>query len=336
MISARLKIGRGATEDIYEKWGLIWLKSDVVYSPPMKPCDSTSYAEESGEHIDYRAVGAAFDYKTTFLIESPSGALTGVNAKIAAFNAALCRKNRDVRVFNKVALYSDYQRVKIVGMPRPISEATELYRRPDGTGMDCAVVEWTIRVYDPMLCDFDLKGSGAKEIPIQLTLTTDGVDVYVHTSRELEEGEEVYILRRGSTKRKHNNGEHHKWAVSYDFTPDKRRPTSLVKLGEGGKIIKKEDGETYGYHDTFGWDWTVYLDSKHGRLVARIQKASKSHYRAFVEDNFYKGITYGVAVYKVGEGNRVNDRRSNVAYFRCGVYVRDGADPDAWYQWISV
>lgn len=158
MIKVRLQIAGGGIEDTFDEWGLIYIDSDDRTEAPIKNRETTSYAEEAGEHIDPRTIQDAFDYKVKFLIECPNRNLVNANAKIAAFNKALYTQsaNSDVRTYKEVTLYNDYKRVKIVGLPYPIAEPTELYRRQNGKVMDCAQVEFIIRVSDPAKCDFNL------------------------------------------------------------------------------------------------------------------------------------------------------------------------------------
>lgn len=156
MINVRLKIGDGAIEDTYAKHGLIYVSSDHRMEAPIKERDETSYAEEAGKHIDLRTVQDAFDYTVSFIISAHNTNLDNVNAKIAAFNAKLYTQatGSDVRTYKEVTFYNDYKRVKIVGIPDPIAEASELSRSKDG--YDYAMVEWVIHVADPTKCDFSL------------------------------------------------------------------------------------------------------------------------------------------------------------------------------------
>lgn len=158
MITARIQIENGQILDTYEGHGMIYLSADNRTEAPIKKRDTTSYAEEAGEHVDTRTVQDAFDYKVKFLIEAPNKNLQNANAKIAAFNKQLYTqtKDNDIRTYKTITLYDDYKRVKIVGIPEPITEPTELYRRQHGGVMDCAVVEFTIHVSDPIKCDFNL------------------------------------------------------------------------------------------------------------------------------------------------------------------------------------
>ena len=158
MIRVRLQIANGTIEDSYDKWGFIYLSADNRTEAPIKKRDTTSYAEEAGEHVDPRTVQDVFDYKATFLIEAPNQNLINANAKISAFNKALYsqKAGSDIRTYKEVTFYDDYKRVKIVGIPNPISEPTDFYRRQDGSIMDCAVVELKIHVNDQKKCDFNL------------------------------------------------------------------------------------------------------------------------------------------------------------------------------------
>lgn len=158
MITARIQIGNGPILDTYEGYGFIYMSADNRTEAPIKKRDATSYAEEAGEHIDPRTVQAAFDYKAKFLIEAPNQNLVNANAKIDTFNKALYVQSTesDIRTYKEVILYDDYKRVKIVGLPEPISEPTEFYRRQDGSVMDCVVVELTIHVSNPTKCDFNM------------------------------------------------------------------------------------------------------------------------------------------------------------------------------------
>jgi hypothetical protein len=167
MIRARIKIGDGAIEDTYDKWGFIYLDADERTEAPIKTRDVTSYAEEAGEHIDSNTVQDAFDYTAKFLIQCPNKNRVNANAKIAAFNKALYTQanGSDIRQYKDVVFYNDHNRVKIVGLPEPIAEPPEFYRRSDGTVLDCVQVELKLRVNKPQECDFDLEQ--------YLTLTTE-------------------------------------------------------------------------------------------------------------------------------------------------------------------
>lgn len=158
MITTRIQIADGEIADTYAAHGLIYLEADKRTAPPMRQLDVSTYAEDDGEHADPRFTWAPFDYKVTFLIEAPNRNLSSANARIAAFNAALYESlgSGDVKRLRRVTFYNDRDRVKICGLPTPIAEPKELYRRQDGSVMDCAKVELTIRVDRPPLCDFNV------------------------------------------------------------------------------------------------------------------------------------------------------------------------------------
>lgn len=156
MIRVRLQIGDGEILDTFESWGFIYMDADERTEAPIKKREATSYSEEAGEHLDPRTVQDAFDYKVKFLVECPNKNMQNANAKIEAFNKALYTSayNSDIRTYKEVAFYNDYNRVKIVGLPEPIAQPTDFFRRQDGSALDCAQVELKIRVCDPTKCDF--------------------------------------------------------------------------------------------------------------------------------------------------------------------------------------
>lgn len=159
MIKARIQIGSGEIEDTNTKWGFIYMDADERTEAPIKSRESTSYAEEPGEHTDPRTVQDAFDYKVKFLIEAPNRDQVNANAKIAAFNKALYTQDdegSDIRTYKEVTFYNIHNRVKITGLPEPVAEPTDFYRRDDGRVMDCVQIELKLRVSDPRKCDFNL------------------------------------------------------------------------------------------------------------------------------------------------------------------------------------
>lgn len=158
MIRARIQVGDGVIEDTYSKWGFIYMDADERTEAPIKPRSSSSYAEKAGDNVDPRTVQDAFDYTAKFLVECPNKNFKNANSLIAAFNQALYEQESgsDVRTYKTVTFYNDLNRVKIVGLPDPIAEPTSLYRRQDGSVMDCAQVDFKIHVSDPTKCDFDL------------------------------------------------------------------------------------------------------------------------------------------------------------------------------------
>ena len=154
MIKVRLQIGSGSVVDTETQYGFIYLDSDKRVGPSSKGFEKTSYPEEEGEHILPKTVDDAFDYKVKFFVQATS--LASANAKISAFNAALYTKSGDVKTYNQVTFYNDYKRHKIVGYPSEIAEAEEFWRDRKNQVNDVVVVEWTIRVTKPSLCDFNL------------------------------------------------------------------------------------------------------------------------------------------------------------------------------------
>lgn len=158
MIRTRLQIGDGEVLDTYTEYGLIYLDADERLAPPTKGFEKTAYAEEEGEHIDPKTVDDAFDYKAKFLVQAKNSDLENANVIIRDFNKRLYTQNEDsdVKTFHRIAFYNDYNRVKIVGYPQSISEATDFWRDKYGNVFDAVQVELTIRVTKPSLCNFAL------------------------------------------------------------------------------------------------------------------------------------------------------------------------------------
>lgn len=156
MIKVRVKIGSGSIVDTETQYGLIYLDSDKRFGAPSKGFETTSYPEEEGEHVIPKAVDAAFDYKVKFFIQSTS--LLNANSRIATFNSALhgTASATGEKEYYRVEFYNDFKKHKIVGYPNEIAEATEFWRDPSNQVNDIVIVEWTIRVTKPSLCDFNL------------------------------------------------------------------------------------------------------------------------------------------------------------------------------------
>ena len=154
MLRVRIKIGSGNIEYTDSQYGLIYLDSDKRVGAPSKGFESTSYPEEEGEHIIPKTVDDAFDYKVKFFVQATT--LASANAKIASFNSALhgTATESGEKEYYQVAFYNDYKRHKIVGYPMEIAEATEFWRDRKNQVNDVVLVEFTIRVTKPSLCEF--------------------------------------------------------------------------------------------------------------------------------------------------------------------------------------
>lgn len=155
MIKVRLQIADGDILDTADNYGLIYLSADSRFQAPIKQREVTTYPEQEGENISTKTVDDAFDYKVTWFVKA-DGSLGNANAVIAQFNALLYDQVDDIKTFKQVTFYNDYKRVKIVGTPSPIAEATEFWRDQSGKQHDVVQVEWVIRVSKPSLCDFNL------------------------------------------------------------------------------------------------------------------------------------------------------------------------------------
>ena len=156
MIKVRLQIADGDILDTADNYGLVYISADSRFAAPIKQREGTTYAEQEGENTSTKTVDDAFDYKVTWFIKA-DGSLNNANDTIARFNSLLYTQDGDVKTFKQVAFYNDYKKVKIVGIPSPIQEATEFWRDANGKQHDVVCVEWVIRVSKPSLCDFNLK-----------------------------------------------------------------------------------------------------------------------------------------------------------------------------------
>ena len=155
MIRVRLQIADGDILDTADTYGFVYISADSRFDAPIKEFEKTSYPEQEGENIHPVTVSDAFDYKVTWFVKA-DGSLGNANAVIVRFNSLLYTQEGDVKTFKQVTFYNDYKKVKIVGLPSPISEATEFWRDAQGKQHDVVCVEWVIRVSKPSLCDFNL------------------------------------------------------------------------------------------------------------------------------------------------------------------------------------
>ena len=163
MIRVRLQIDDRDILDTIDGYGLVYVSADRIFSAPIKEFEKSSYPEEEGEHLHPKTTFEAFDYKVTWFVKvdgslgSTHPSLSNANAIIARFNSRLHSQEGDVKTFRQVTFYDDYKKVKIVGTPSPIREATEFWRDQSGKQHDVVCVEWVIRVSKPSLCDFNLE-----------------------------------------------------------------------------------------------------------------------------------------------------------------------------------
>ena len=156
MIKVRLQIADGNIEDTADKYGLVYLSADNRFAAPTKGYEVSKYPEQPGSNIIPKTVDDEFDYTVKFFVKA-DGNIGDANAVIAAFNALLYTEAEDhVKTFKQVTFYNDYKKVKIVGYPNPIKEATDFWRDSNGKAADVVCVEWTIKVNDPTLCDFNI------------------------------------------------------------------------------------------------------------------------------------------------------------------------------------
>lgn len=156
MIKVRLQIADGAIEDTADKYGLVYLSADNRLAAPTKGYEVSKYIEQPGSNIIPKTVDDEFDYLVKFFVKA-DGDIGNANAVIASFNSLLYTNDQDnIKTFKQVTFYNDYKKVKIVGYPNPIAEATDFWRDSKGNAADVVCVEWTIKVNNPTLCDFNI------------------------------------------------------------------------------------------------------------------------------------------------------------------------------------
>lgn len=150
--------GESAPSDTFTKWGFIYIESDKRTAAPEKKRETTTYAEQEGENTDPRTVDDVFDYKVTFLIETPNSNKENANVKIKAFNDAIrsVDSKTKIKTCKRIKFYNDYKRVMISGIPEVIAEPKDFYRDRKGNVLDCVLFELTIHVDKPSECNFAL------------------------------------------------------------------------------------------------------------------------------------------------------------------------------------
>lgn len=153
MIRARIQIENGEIYDITEKFGLVYLNGDKRFAAPIKDFEETSYPEQAGVNILPKTTDDAFEYKVELFIKTDD--LSNANKRINTFNKALYTQEGDIKTFKRIAFYDDYKGVKIVGYPKPMSEATEFWRDRSGRTADVVCCGFIIKVDKPNLCIFD-------------------------------------------------------------------------------------------------------------------------------------------------------------------------------------
>ena len=155
MIKSRIKIENGKIYDFETMFGFVQVNSDNIFAAPVKAFEQTSYPEQAGVNILPVTVDDTFEYKVTFFINAKGG-LDNANWKIEEFNAAIAKEVDGIKQIKQITFYNDYKKVKIVGYPTPISNATEFWRDSSGKTHDVVCVELVIKVTNPSLCNFNL------------------------------------------------------------------------------------------------------------------------------------------------------------------------------------
>lgn len=311
MIPSNIQIEDGPVWDFQEAFGFIYLDADERTAPDEKEDAVTSYMGEAGEHRDGRTCDAPFDYTATFLIEAPNRNLDNVNAKIAAFNAAIreTQPDSDLKRKREITFYNLNNKVKIVGFPDIVAVPTEAYMSKVVGAMEYAKVDLKIRVSDPRKCDFCLPVDAPVEKGVRISLASDGNDIYVTLSRQLKADEMLLLLRRGRV-RSRDKGKRIRWKSNYRWHV----------MGHNNNIL--ENGKI---KSTILNKCRFRANEPNKPFGVKCDKASGSTYLYSAQKGLAKKITFGCAVYKENNLSRgyIPRRISNVVYFVSHVKINE-------------
>ena len=157
MIKSRIQIeGDDKIYDLQSIYGLVQVSSDDVFGAPLKEFERTTYPEEHGSHVIPSAIQKEFDYKVKFLVKCENG-LDYANWAIARFNSDMIKQSADgIPTLKQITFYNDFKKVKVVGYPLPFEKATQFWRDKNGKLHDVVIVELTIKVTNPSLCNFNI------------------------------------------------------------------------------------------------------------------------------------------------------------------------------------
>lgn len=149
------------------------------------------------------------------------------------------------------------------------------------------------------------------KMPVNISLTTDGTDVFIAMNGELPDGYEICKLERGAhgntsprgasfPRRRYTQRSKYRWRVSRDFYK--------VEANTGRLYHPKTTG---GYRAIDDWDSTT-SETKGLPVVYLSERRRFRFYDGL--DAIYKSI--GVAVYERRKGGKGNGKRiSNVCFF---------------------
>ena len=147
---------------------------------------------------------------------------------------------------------------------------------------------------------------------IRLSLRTDGTDLYVATSRPLEQGEGVVVITRGSGRMAWNSDGPRIYHTS------KRRwhlPFQNFTVEPSGKIRIPE----YPLNNDYRW----WMKEMAGKTYVHIRKANRSRNFGYrVTGDMDKAVTFAVVVVSGKAEDRIEV--SNRCYFESRAHVRGG------------
>lgn len=151
---------------------------------------------------------------------------------------------------------------------------------------------------------------------IALKLRTDGKNLYVQTSRPLQDDEMCMILTYGSGRSRYRNGSHRK-SKNYLHIPN--FIDAAIKKRSFGIAA---DGRLLAYIGEY--HWSMKIKQKTGDKYVQIWKANNSHGFGYRWREGLNGfVTYRVAVYKQGKNKRPI-LMSNVCKFQSRVHITNG------------
>lgn len=359
MIRAKIQIENSVPKDTYAEWGLIYKVGDRRFSPPEKKVDEVSYPEEAGVHISEKTVYDKFDYTVSFIISTKYG---DANEKISNFNKAIRENDSTTEVHRckQIILYDYYKRCKIVGYPKLLEEVKESeYKRRKGQD-DFVVIDLTINVVKPNLCDFNLSVQGESDnVDLSLYIDDSG-RLQWNTSRELKDNEFVTLLTCGRKRARYNwsGSQIQSLYINNNTTSLRLTSSRTLRLNEvfpdfvsrkksrnKWHVVSQQELINFGSGDAVKGLREHFLNT-YARWIAKktakntclqIRKAPNSFFTLPNISGVNGKICYGLAVYRRDYNTERNKwsaqyRISNVSYFYSNVKINDN---DTYTQWLS-
>jgi hypothetical protein len=154
MYKLEIQFSNGVKQNMFSAYGVKYASVTERYlSAPTYDFPTVSYPE-GGENIYPKTTYKPFDYKLKLSISAPNQNTTNANVVVNNLNRAMRDESDGMLTYKQVTLWDYRNRCMIVGTPSSISQPTTFWR--DEQGEDLAVIELSIHVSDPSLCDFEL------------------------------------------------------------------------------------------------------------------------------------------------------------------------------------